>query len=133
VQLRYADDPLTYRPGACNIGPEEIASRRRSGIIGLVISAALALGLVAVGAAPWLRVLVFLPLAGAFVSFEQARRHFCAGFAMAGIRNFGTRSEVESVDDAAARATDRRAALVLFAYCALAAAVVTILFVLAPI
>ena len=27
----------------------------------------------------------------ALVSLEQARRHFCAGFALAGIRNFGTR------------------------------------------
>lgn len=135
MQIRYADDLLTYRPGACNIGPEEISYRRQSGVVALAITAVLAIALVATGVPSWLRLLVFLPLASALVSFEQARRHFCAGFAMAGIRNFGTREHGlgQSVEDAAARAIDRRAALIMFGYCALAAAIVTVLFVLAPI
>ncbi len=135
VQIHSADDALTYRPGACNIGPQEIAYRRRSGYVGLAITAVLAVALVLVDAAPWLRLLVFLPLAGALVSLEQARRHFCAGFALAGIRNFGTRDRGrgQAVEDAAARAIDRRAALILFGYCALVAAAITLLFVAIPI
>ena len=30
-----------YRPGACNIGPAEIARRRRAGIVGLAAAAVL--------------------------------------------------------------------------------------------
>ena len=135
VQIHVADDPLTYRPGACNIGPQEIAYRRRSGYVGLAITAVLAVALVLLDTPPWLRLLVFLPLAGALVSLEQARRHFCAGFALAGIRNFGTRDRGrgQAIEDAAARAVDRRAALVLFGYCSLIAAAITLLFVAASI
>ena len=135
VQIRYADDQLTYRPGACNIGPQEIAYRRRAGYIGLGITAAIALGLVLLDAAPWTRLLVFPTLAGSLVSLEQARRHFCAGFAMAGIRNFGTRDRGrgQAIEDPAARAIDRRAALILFGYCSLIAAVITLLFIAAPV
>ena len=71
-------------------------------------------------------------LAGAVVSLEQARRHFCAGFAMAGIRNFGARDAMEHVTDSAARAADRRAALILFGYSSLIAAAITAAFVLLP-
>jgi hypothetical protein len=134
VQIEYRDVPgQTYRPGACNIGPEEIALRRRSGLLGIGIAIVLAVILVAVGAPSWLRIVVFPVLAGAIVSLEQARRHFCAGFAMAGIRNFGGRDEREAVTDPAAHAADRRAALILFGYASAIAAVITLAFVLLPV
>ena len=134
VQIEYRDEPVgPYRPGACNIGPEEIALRRRSGLLGLAATVVIAVILVAVGAPSWLRILVFPVLAGAIVSLEQARRHFCAGFAMAGIRNFGGRDERETVIDPVAHAADRRAALILFGYASAIAAVITLAFVLLPI
>jgi hypothetical protein len=122
-----------YVPGVCNIGPEEITRRRRSGIFGVAIAAIVAIGLLVVGASPWWRVLLFPALAGGIVSLEQARRHFCAGFGLAGLRNFGTRDQRETVTDAAALATDRRASLTMFAYCSAIAAVITLAFVLLPI
>ncbi len=122
-----------YRPGACNIGPYEIARRRRVGLFELGLAAIIAVVLVVVGAPPVARLVVFPFLAGAIVSLEQARRHFCAGFGMAGIRNFGAREDLEHIADPVAKATDRRAALVMFGYSSLMAGAITGLFVALPI
>lgn len=134
MQIEYPNEPAgAYRPGVCNIGPQEIARRRRSGLVGLGLAAAIAAGLVVAGAPPILRVAVFPVLAGAIVGLEQARRHFCAGFALAGIRNFGARDAIEHVTDDAALAADRRAALILFGYSSVIAATITAVFVVLPI
>jgi hypothetical protein len=133
VQIEYADDASAYRPGACNIGPDEIARRRRIGLAGVATALVVAVGLLLIGAPPWLRLLVFPPLAGGIVSLEQARRHFCASFAMAGIRNFGPLGGRDAVVDAAALAADRRAALLLFGYSSAIAGVITLAFVAIPV
>lgn len=121
-----------YRAGACNIGPAEIARRRRAGLTGIGIALVLGVVLVAIDAPIWIRAIVFLPLAGGLVSLEQARRRFCVGFAMAGLRNFGALGGESRVDDATDRAADRRAALVMVAYASAIAAVVTVAFVFLP-
>lgn len=133
MQIEYAQDPATYQPGACNIGPAEIARRRRAGLTGVAIAVALAVGLVVIGAPSWTRLGVFPPLAGGLISLEQARRHFCVAFALAGIRNFGALGSPDRVAEAADLAADRRAALVLAAYMSAAAAVITAAFVLLPV
>ena len=133
MTIHYADSNEAYRAGACNIGPEEIAHRRRAGLIGVGIAVLIGVALVAVGAPAWLRLLVFVPLAGGLVSLEQARRHFCVGFAMQGIRNFGAIGRPEHVTEDADRAADRRAALVMTGYMSAIAAVITVAFVLLPI
>ena len=132
MQIHPAVDDLTYRPGACNIGQDGIDRRRRFGIVGLGITAILALVLVAVDAEPAWRLVIFPILAGALVSLEEARRHFCAGLGSIGLMNFGGSGDSQRVEDAAARAADRRASLILFGYCALAAALLTLVFVVAP-
>jgi hypothetical protein len=132
-QIQYPAAPERYRPGVCNIGPEEITRRRRSGLFGLLIAAVIAVVLVAVGAPAWTRLLVFPFLAGGIVSLEQARRHFCAGFAMAGIRNFGPLGQRETVVESAALAADRRAASIMFGYSAVIGGVITLVFVLLPV
>lgn len=133
MQITYADGPGEYRAGACNIGPAEIARRRRSGLVTVAIAGIVALGLVVIGAPPWTRSIVFLPLAGGIVGLEQARRRFCAGFAMAGIRNFGPLGMPERVADDVDRARDRRSALILFGYSSLIAGVITLSFVVLPV
>jgi hypothetical protein len=133
MDLHYAPRSGKYQAGACNIGPAEIAKRRQAGLLGVAIAIALGALIVAVDAPAWARLMVFLPLAGGFVSLEQARRHFCVGFALAGLRNFGALGREEHVTDRAERSADRRAALVMTAYCSLLAAVVTLLFVALPI
>jgi hypothetical protein len=100
-----------YIPGTCNIGPAEIALRRRVGHLGLAVTAALAAGLVRSDLHPAWRLTLALPAAGAAAGYLQARRRFCADFGFRGVRNFGARGSEEAVPDAAARAADRRRAL----------------------
>ena len=102
------DVPATeYRPGVCNIGPAEIARRRRAGHIGLVGTVGLLAGLVVVDAPPVARLLVALPAAIAASGYLQARLRFCAGFGSAGVFNFGEVGGTEQVGDADARRRDR--------------------------
>lgn len=122
-----------YRAGACNIGPAELARRRRSAValtaIALIVAGVLiASGIPAVG-----RVLL-LPLAtAAAVSWMQVIRRFCVGFGVIGIRNFGALGGGESVGDAAARAADRRTALKMIAEGSLYGLLVTVAVVLLPV
>ena len=125
-------DRGTYRPGACNIGPAEMAARRRIGVVQLVLAVAIAGALLALDTPAWTRIVVWPLLAAAFVTLEQVRRRFCVAFGLAGLRNFGQLGRVERIEDAGARAADRRTALVVVTYCALAAAAVTGLFVAIP-
>ena len=133
MQIQTVDQGGSYRAGACNIGPQEIARRRRSGAVGIAIALVLGVVLVAIAAPPVARILVFFPLAGGLISLEQVRRHFCVGFAMAGLRNFGALGRPDKVADAADRAADRRAALVMIAYMSAVAAVITLAFVALPV
>jgi len=112
VPLVFATPGDGYAPGACNIGPWEIRRRRAFGIAGFVVAAVLLAGLVIAGApAPW-RLLVLLPAwAGAF-SWIQARRRFCAAYAMAGISNFADgEAGRQAVADPEARKADARAVM----------------------
>lgn len=126
-----AADP--YRAGACNIGPAEIARRRRAGLLGIAVAVALTAALLALDAPQILRVLVLPPLASGIISLEQARRRFCVGFAMAGLQNFSALGHQTRIEDAAARAQDRRAALVMVGQGTLVAAAISAVFVLLPV
>jgi hypothetical protein len=133
VHINVASGPHDpYRAGACNIGPAEIARRRRGGLIMVGTAAVLAVVLLAIGAPPLARLGVFPFLAGGLITLEQARRRFCAGFAMAGLRNFGPLGGTERVVDAADLAADRRAALIMTLYCSALAALITAAFVALP-
>ena len=111
-QISYATG--SYEPGACNIGPAEIARRRRAGVAGIAAALMLAAGLFNVGAPPVARLLVALPLSAGAVGLLQARFRFCVGFALAGLRNFGPLGAAERVTDRAAHGADlQRAVLVM--------------------
>jgi hypothetical protein len=100
-----------YQPGQCNIGPAEIARRRRAGHVGSLGAGALLAGLVLSGAPRWTRLLVALPAAGAASGYLQASLRFCAGFGSRGVYNFGPLGETETVADPEARARDRARAM----------------------
>ena len=108
---------LEYVPGACNIGPDEIARRQRVARIGLVATVVLAVALVASGAgvASPTRLLVGLPLTGAAIGWIQARRRFCMAYGLAGTFNLGAIGNMERVSGAEALAADRRTALTIVA------------------
>ena len=133
MAMAIKDQRGEYRAGACNIGPEEIAQRRRVGLVFLAVAVGLAAILLLIDAPVWTRTLIWPPLAAAFTTLEQVRRRFCVAFGMAGVHNFRPQvGRTERIGDDAARATDRRTAIVMATYCSLAAAGVTALFVLLP-
>jgi hypothetical protein len=100
-----------YIPGTCNIGPEEIALRRRAGHVGLAVTAALATALLRSDLHPAWRLTLALPAAGAASGYLQARQRFCANFGFRGVYNFDTRGHEQQVAGAEAQAEDRRRAL----------------------
>ena len=77
-----------YVAGACNIGAYEIRRRRLFGFVGIAIGVVLAVVLLAIGAPAWTRLLLLFPFWGGVFSLLQARRRFCAAFALAGVANF---------------------------------------------
>jgi hypothetical protein len=98
---------VEYRPGVCNIGPAEIARRRRAGHVGGLITIAALAALVAIDAPPLARLIVVLPAAAAASGYLQAWLKFCAGFGSRGIFNFGAVGGTQQVVDEGARARDR--------------------------
>ena len=105
--LSVPDEEPAYRPGVCNIGPEEIARRRRAGHVGALATLVVLATLIAVGAPPLARLLLVLPAAGAASGYLQAWLKFCAGFGAAGIFNLGPLGTTTAVADDDARARDR--------------------------
>ena len=95
-----------YQPGVCNIGPADIAFRRRSGHLSAAAAAGLLGFLLAMRAPRLARLLVAIPAAGAASGYIQARSHFCAGYGSAGVYNFGALGNQQKVTDDGARALD---------------------------
>jgi hypothetical protein len=98
---------ISYEPGVCNIGPEEVARRRRAGHAGLIVSVAVFALLLAVAAPHWTRLALVLTAGAAASGYLQAWMHFCAGFGSTGVYNFGPLGSVQRVADAGARSRDR--------------------------
>ncbi len=122
--------PTDYAPGACNIGPAEIARRRNMGWLFLGISIATLAILILLNVSQWWHLIIFLPATVSASGFLQAHFHFCSGFASRGVYNFGTLGHAQAVADAAAKKLDRQRGLQITLYAVAAAAVVALLAVL---
>ncbi|MCY7417475.1 MAG: hypothetical protein LH650_03090 [Chloroflexi bacterium] len=122
-----------YQPGVCNIGPAEVGRRRRAGHTGAILAIGLFIVLVALGTPALWRLLVALPAAIGAVGYVQARRRFCAGFAMQGVFNLGELGSQTSVADPDAARRDRAAALRLFAEAAIIGLLVGVIAVVLPV
>ena len=122
-----------YRPGVCNIGPAEIARRRRTGVIGAIATIVLLAILVAVHAPTPLRLLLCVPAAVAASGFLQAWLRFCAGFGWLGVFNFGDVGRTQSVADEAARLRDRLMAGKIGLAAAAVGAIVAVVALLLPL
>jgi hypothetical protein len=96
----------------CNIGPDEIAKRRRSAITASAATAVIAVALVAVDASGPVRLLLWPVAAAAAVTWLQVVHRFCVAFGALGLQNFGRLGEHRPVD-AQIRAADRRRAIQL--------------------
>ena len=99
--------PDGYQPGVCNIGPAEIARRRRAGHVGLAATLVLLTRTRGDRRPAAGRLLVALPAAAAASGYLQARFKFCAGFGSKGIYNFGELGTTVQVEEAEARRRDR--------------------------
>jgi hypothetical protein len=128
-----ATDPPGYQPGVCNIGPDEIAKRRRTGHLGVIATVVTFLVLVALGVPPIARFLVAIPAALAASGYLQAYFKFCVAFGSAGVFNFGARGTTEHVADPEARSRDRQRVLQLSLGIAAVAISVGVLAVLIPL
>jgi hypothetical protein len=117
-----------YVPGSCNIGPAEIARRRRAGHAALAVTLAFGALALATDAPRPARLLIFIPAYGAAIGYLQAASRFCAGFAMRGVYNFAQAGRVETVGDQAARERDRHRALRMSGRAGLMAALVAAAF-----
>ena len=134
IQPPFYPDGAGYRAGACNIGPDEIRSRRVSGAVGIAGAAVLGLILLATDAPMLLRLVVLLPLWGGTIGLLQAQRRFCVAFAMAGVANFGGGATTRvRVGEEAARRADRSATVRLLRDAFLIAAAITVAFTLLPL
>lgn len=101
-----------YIPGVCNIGPAEIARRKRAGYIGLIASVMLFAILLVFNAPPVYRLLIFFPVMSAASGFLQAYFHFCAGFGFKGVYNVvRPAGKTETVQQKEFRKKDRQKAL----------------------
>jgi hypothetical protein len=99
-----------YVPGTCNIGPAEIAVRRRVGHVGLAVTATLATALVRSNLNPAWRLTLALPAALAASGYLQARQQFCANYGFRGLYNFDARGHEQPVPGTDTRVEDRRRA-----------------------
>lgn len=100
-----------YVPGSCNIGPAEIALRRRAGHTGLVVTAAVGAALLRSDLPRAWRLTLAVPAAGAASGYLQARERFCADFGWRGVYNFDRRGQEQPVAGDDALAQDRRKAM----------------------
>src|SRR5512132_2149424 len=95
-----------YLPGVCNIGPAEIARRRRARLLGAAVTVAVLVAMIALHASPLVRFLVALPAAGTAIGLLQAWLKFCVAFGSAGVFNFGPLGREQHVADKQARSRD---------------------------
>ena len=126
---------MTARPSIgtrCNIGPAEVARRRRSAIAFSVLAAVVAVALVAIHVPIAARLAIFPFAAGAAVTWLQVVHRFCVGFAALGLENFGNLGEQERIDPAM-RAADRRRMVQLVLEGSAIGAAVTFIFLLLPV
>ena len=106
-----------YIPGICNIGPAEINKRRQSGWLGLGATILLWIVFWVFRVPAIWRLLLFFPAAMSATGFLQAGLHFCAGFGMLGVFNFGSEvGKTETVEQAEFRHKDQRKALQIILY-----------------
>jgi len=106
-----------YIPGVCNIGPAEINKRRQSGWFGLGATILLWVAFWVFRVPAIWRLLLFFPAAMSATGFLQAALHFCAGFGMLGVFNFGSEvGKTETIEQAEFRHKDKRKALLIIFY-----------------
>jgi hypothetical protein len=115
----------------CNIGPDELARRRRSAIPMTVLTAAVAAALLATHAPVPVRFLLWPVATGAAIGWLQVVHRFCVAFGALGLENFGRLGGQVHVDPRLV-AADRRRAAILVGQGVLVGLLATLAFVALP-
>jgi hypothetical protein len=117
-----------YIPGVCNIGEVEIARRKRIGWTGLAVTVIVWALLDFLKVSSLWKLVLFFPASMGATGLIQGFSHFCAGFGMKGVFNFGdTLNKTDTVEQAEFRAQDKKKAQQIFAYSILAGIVVAVI------
>ena len=124
---------VDYIPGTCNIGGDELRSRRIVAAVGLILSLSALAIFIATDVSQSARLGIFIPLLMMSIGWVQSRKKFCLAYGFAGTFNFGKLGHLSRVSDPIARAADRRTALMIIAQSTLYAAVLTALVVVLPL
>ena len=116
----------------CNIGPDEVARRRRSAIPATLATAVVAIAMVALHVPAPARLLLWPLATAAAVTWLQVVHRFCVAFGALGLENFGRLGGEHHVDPAI-RAGDRRRAFQLILEGGLIGLVVALAVVAIPV
>jgi hypothetical protein len=116
----------------CNIGPVEVARRRRSAMAFTGVAAIVAVALVATDAPSPARLLLFPFATAAAINWLQVVHRFCVAFGALGIENFGPIGDEVKVDPAQ-RAADRRRVAQLIVEGSMIGAAVTLALLVSPV
>lgn len=100
-----------YIPGMCNINKSEIAYRRKAMWFGVILTIAVLIPMLLLEINPWLRLIVFIPIYIAAISYLQAKNKFCVSYGTKGMQNASEGSAgAKPVADKEAVAVDKKKA-----------------------
>jgi hypothetical protein len=116
----------------CNIGPTEIARRRRIATVLTALTVAAAAGLIAANVPQPERLALWPLAAGTAITWLQVVRRFCVRFGAAGLENLGALGHERRVD-AAIRVADRNRALAMIGEGVLFGLLATLVLVALPV
>lgn len=123
----------SYIPGTCNLGKAEIRRRQIVAVIGLVLTLASFLGLVAADTANSARWSLFAPLMVFSIGFIQSRKKFCLAYGLMGTFNLGKLGDISRVQSPEDRRADRKTATIILLQGALLALALTVILVSIPL
>lgn len=119
-----------YESGVCNIGPAEIAQRRKIALLGFISAVIFGVLFILSGSTSPLRFAIFIPLFIGSIGFVQARKKFCLAYGFMGVYNFDIVGRHEKVTEGSARALDRKVANQIILQALLLSIVLTAVFAL---
>ncbi len=97
-----------YIPGQCNLGIDEINSRKWKSLIGLIVSVLYIIMLYLFHVTNEWRLFLFIPLFYSVICYYQAQRKFCVVFGIKGIFNFEKIGKSTNVTNDLFKLQDRR-------------------------
>ena len=123
----------SYIPGTCNLGKAEIRRRQIVAVIGLVLTLASFLGLVAADTVNSARWSLFAPLMVFSIGFIQSRKKFCLAYGLMGTFNLGKLGDISRVQSPEDRRADRKTATIILLQGVLLALALTVILVSIPL